>query len=817
MAFKDCLEAIRKAGGKDLSDDEIEALLIDVADRRNAIVRTNPLTGDSEAFAKAAKDLADEERMAAIIEKRNRAINVVRKKERVAFYDANKGKESFAISTLNVGSERTGLGFGKSVDAQRLGLESQLLGPMVGELRKAGLLDVIKSGDEAFDRDVAREMWRLSGGEGEPTGNKFANHTAEILTKYQEIARQMQNDAGAWIRKMPGYIVRQSHDMAKIYSAGFETWRNTIAPLLDLKTFDHIEPDKRDGWLRAVWTDLASGNHLKSEGASDWLGGFKGPGNLAKRASQERTLHFKDADAWFDYNQKFGSNSLLESAVHGLSKAARNTALMRTWGTNPEAAFKADLDQLILRAKARGDAKETRDLAGWRIKAEMDQLTGAGNIPENPKLATVSGTIRSLESMAKLGGVVLSSLSDIAVRASTLRHNGVGLLESYGDSLASLFRGRGRGETREIADLIGASVDGMLGSVMSRFDATDNVRGRMSKLMNVYFRMNGLTWWTDAHKTGVSLMLSHNLARNAEKGFAQLDRSLRGNLTRYGISESEWDAVRKSSVKEANGRAYITPDSIHTMEGLDKREADKIEGSLRSYFIEQTREALTEGGARERALIYGNTRPGTAWGEAARFMMQFKLFGTTFATRHIARELKRDGVDKTGLAHLIVATTVLGYISQSAKQMAQGKTPMDPTDYKTWISAMAQGGGFGIYGDFIFADYNRFGGGLAESLAGPTVGTLGDVARIISTLRDQNGTHPIRTAANQALTATLGVVPFANLFYTRIALDYLILNEVHEMLSPGYLRRMEQRIKKDHGQSFFISPSSPAGTALALR
>ena len=44
--------------------------------------------------------------------------------------------------------------------------------------------------------------------------------------------------------------------------------------------------------------------------------------------------------------------------------------------------------------------------------------------------------------------------------------------------------------------------------------------------------------------------------------------------------------------------------------------------------------------------------------------------------------------------------------------------PRDPTDHKTIIGAMFQGGAAGIYGDFLFGRVNRFGGGFTETAIG---------------------------------------------------------------------------------------------------
>ena len=45
--------------------------------------------------------------------------------------------------------------------------------------------------------------------------------------------RKNLNSAGAWIAKLPGYIVRQSHDGDRIRKAGLEAWKDFIRDRLD--------------------------------------------------------------------------------------------------------------------------------------------------------------------------------------------------------------------------------------------------------------------------------------------------------------------------------------------------------------------------------------------------------------------------------------------------------------------------------------------------------------------------------------------------------------------------------------------------------
>jgi len=86
-------------------------------------------------------------------------------------------------------------------------------------------------------------------------------------------------------------------------------------------------------------------------------------------------------------------------------------------------------------------------------------------------------------------------------------------------------------------------------------------------------------------------------------------------------------------------------------------------------------------------------------------------------------------------------------------------------------------------------------------LAGPTIGQLDNIVDIFQTIRE--GNNPFPKMAN----LIQGNTPFINLFYLRMALDYLILYNIQEWQNPGYLRRLERRMDRDFNQRFYIPPS----------
>lgn len=825
MSFADCVETIRAAAGRDLSDDELDQL----AEEIDRIVKRRQADTELDRFqdqvAQDAADLADQWTAAAQQEKRQRAINRLREQELLTQIE-RVGDPALGLEAVMVGINRPIDGGRLSVDARSKALELEYLGGMVADLERAGLMPYWTS--KAYGRQIAQELWEIGREGGRPgvSGSKQAREIAGIVHKYQSAAVDRQNRAGAWIVPRAGYIVRQTHDVAALRREGFDAWRDAILPRLDLdETFQGAE---QGAFLRGAYDGLVTGRHGRADGAVESDdSGFRMPPNLANRVSAPRVLHFKSADDWFDYNQRFGTGDLSESVHWGLRRAAQNGALMESFGPNPGAMFQRVRNQLLNRH--RGDAKTFDRIGRKALDNQFAEITGESTIPENVTAARIGAGVRAWQSMSKLGAAVISSVTDISSAAAELRYQGVGLLSAYGNQLEALVKGRRRSnaEEQQILDLINTGIEGMLGEAVARFSAQDHIPGRMAKLQTAFFRLNGLSWWTDSHKAAAGMMMARWLGQNADRALAEVPERLGTLLRQYGIDDATWDALRSVDLRQANGLNYLTPDMAREIPEeriaalLDgrpsaRRIAEKrqqIETSLRAYLVDRADFAVPTPGARERAILRQGLQPGTVEGEAIRFFMQFKAFPVTVLTKPLGRELYGSGAqtlrqalfqgkgDMLGLAHYIAATTAMGYVAMAAKDMLKGRSPRDPEAPATWGAAFVQGGGAGIFGDFLFGNYNRFGGSLPETLAGPTVSGVGDFARAFAQFRSGDD------GSATLMRAVVSNTPFANLFYTRIALDYLVLYQISEMLNPGYLRRMERRVQEDNAQTFMLRPS----------
>lgn len=805
MASEDCIGAIREAAGFDLTDDQIEQILSEIDRRAKAKKADGDLNTLEDRILEAADDMAKDIEEAALIEKRNHLINIKKEAELRTFarkVDAETGRPDLALRAKNVGVKTPFQGARESVDARGKAMLDGYMGGLIADLRKENLLDVFNSRD--FDRPIARELWAIS--TGEKVRDKTARRIAEVIDKYRKASMARENRAGAWRKRIKGFVTRQNHDMHKMRRAGYEAWRDAILPRLHERTFDGVDDPEK--FLKGAYDGLVTGMHLKANGAdeSDLQFAFKGPANLAKKVSQHRVLHFKSADDWMDYNDLFGTRSLKESIIQDFDRSSRNTALMEAYGTNPRAMFEKVRSELL--EQNRSDLKKFNALKGQKISAEFDEIEGLTKMPVNVTWAQWAAIVRAIQSMSKLGFATISSINDLSFKASELRYQGNGFLSSWSKSFSTMIDGIAPGERRYVAELLGIGLDGQIGDMAARFSATDSLPGKMSKLQRKYFKLNLLTPWTDGNKRGIGLMMARDLAENAKKDFGRLDSHTQRLLGMYGIDDAKWSILRQA-VREHDGAKFMMPDAVRDLPdeifGVKGRNLakmkDDLESALRSYIVDRTDFAIPTPGASERAVMLLGTRPGTPLGEVMRFIMQFKAFPITVISKPIGTLIHGGKADVPGMIQLMVSSTILGYLSTAAKDVAKGRQPRDPLRPDTISAAFLQGGGAGIYGDFLFGEFNRFGRSALSTAAGPTLGSVDDLFEIWS--RFIHG----EDFEAQGLKFAQSNTPFINLFYTKAAFDYLLMYQIQESMNPGYLQRMERRVERDQGQQFLFPPS----------
>lgn len=549
--------------------------------------------------------------------------------------------------------------------------------------------------------------------------------------------------------------------------------------------------------------------------------------NLARKASAHRELHFKSADDWLAYNERFGMFSPTESVMRAYDTAARQTALLREFGTQPRKAFEADLAYLKARHAA-GDQRTDLDKWEGALRTRFDYLDGTANRPVNRTAARITSGWMAIERIAKLGLTPFSMLADLSTKASELRYQGVPFFERWSSMLSGYFKGADGTEKREVADLLLAGINGRIGDIASRFDVPDSPHGAIARAENIFFKITGITPMTENQRADSEVIMARHLGMRRGKEWASIGEAETRILRSFGIDEGEWGLLHKAEWTNVGEHTYLTPDIARklsdedvaaylkarrgpasmsvTPAAIDKARED-IALKLASYFADRGEYAVLEVGMRERAILFQGTQPGTTLGTALRLMMQFKQFPTAMIVKTWGREIY-GGQDRlgqvAGLAELIISSTLLGIVANALNQTVKGQDPFsrwqnEPAE--TILAGFIKGGMGSIYGDFLLGEWSRHGMSASGSLLGPTFGQVDSLAEIYS--KAVRGEF----AAASAVRTVRDHIPFGNMIYTKAALDYLILYRIQEALNPGYLKRYEKTMKEKQGTEFWLRPS----------
>ena len=832
-----CVDVIKSAIGDQITEEQAQTLIDGILKKTESDDLAD-LVKIEDKIKKIGDDLVKDNKVTAALQKRNALLQVATRRRRERFISrfGTMGKGIDAFINGLAGRKRL------SVSAQAVSLQQKYLGGLLEGLEKADLIGDFRS--DRISKEIFTELWHINDPGDSVTGNSKAYKIAQIIKSVHNDMIPRENRAGAFIKMVDNYVMRQTHDRVAIRKAGgmgfgkgsaaasFKAWSEFILPLLDHdKTF--INVDDKLAWLKNVHEGILSGVHGVSR--SKLMGEFSGTGAMAKKASAKRLLHFKDADSAFRYNEVFGSRSLSDGIIGDIRKAAHNTAVMENFGPNPRNEFDSWMRQLKERARSMpDDHAQLKSLeSGW-LRSSFDGLMGDLDRPHDPTLHNITKGLLAHSTLSKLGSVLISAIPDKAFFHMAGTYQGWSQLDAF---LANfdVFAPKSSDDRLRLL-MMDATVDAYLGEIASRFTANDNTSGRMFRLQQSMFKINGMSWWDKVHKGTFAKHTSAWLGVNASKAFDSLPMDLKNVLGQFDIDGKQWDAIRSTVFTADNGHKYITPDQLRNIpdetiaqfltDGGDtvsptniQRYRDRLDAQVRAYFSEQIADAVVTPGNRERVMATLGTQAGTAKGSAARLLMHFKSFPISVWERVVKRELFGHGDMNLKhwflkpnranfrMAQLIALTTMGGYVSMAIKDALKGRTPRrlmndDGTfNWKVALAAMKRGGGLGIYSDFLFTEYDRSYNNALSVAAGPI---LGQVPEIAATVTDTvKGKNTVRSAEKLALNNT----PYINLFYIRPVLDYSILWHLQEALNPGAMRNMERAVEEKNNQGFFVRPS----------
>ncbi len=677
---------------------------------------------------------------------------------------------------------------------------------LLGRVRKPALLE-----------NLVREAF------GENTADDAARELARSWGAAAEWLRTKFNAAGGAIGKRDDWGLPQAHDGLKVRKAGFAEWRDFIAPLLDTaKMIDEqtglpFSPQGLETALRNVH------DSIRTEGWATRQPGGQGGGKLANRRADARFLVFRNADSWLQYNARFGAADPFSAMMGYVDGMARDIASLEILGPSPTATLKwlGDLVQKEAADKGEQGVIDRAAVAKYQMETMWGVFTGELNRPVNATIARGFSAFRALQSAAKLGGAAITAVTDLGFQNVTARFNGL----KFGNIFLGYLR---QLNPADHSDAHIALRSGLIGEEYSQraisvFRYTDEVNTPevARRLNDAVLRLSGLSAWTQAGRWAFGMEFMGALGDAAGKRFGELDAGLRDALERYGIGEDGWEIIRGTQRYQHRGAEFLRPDELAQRTDIPASLADTLSTRMLEMIQSESRFAVPDASLRTKAAITANARPGTLIGEAARTLFQFKAFPATILHTHLMRGLTAQGaMGRTAyMAHLVIGTTLMGALALELKNIASGKDPRRIDSLPFWAASFMQGGGAGIFGDFLFSDQNRFGGTLLNTIAGPGLGTASDFVKLTvgqgqTALSNALGNPHQDTTFGRDLVRFIGAnTPGSSLWYTRLAFQRIMLDEMQSLVDPDareHFHRMEAKTRKDFGQSYWWAPGEAA-------
>ena len=456
-----------------------------------------------------------------------------------------------------------------------------------------------------------------------------------------------------------------------------------------------------------------------------------------------------------------------------------------------------------------GYARKKLDVA----RRMFELIDGTANSPADMKLANGLGAVRNFITATSLGSATLSAVTDLGFQAMARRFNGLPVASQF----LQIGRQFSTASTRE-AVRAGLIMDSALNVLhtQARYAGSISSSTVSGFLADRVLATSGLLAWTQAGKHAFGLELQGFLADHVGHEFAKLPSLVRRMLDRHGFDAAEWNTLRMAAAHSLDGSAGILrPKEVAEVGGQALAE------KYLALILRETTYAVPEVTIRARAAMTGGLKPGTAAGELIRFGAQFKSFGVTVAmmqASRIAHELAGGGIARGAMygGALLLTTGLLGGVALQLKEIAGGRTLRDgdPTGAKGqafWGQALVQGGGLGIYGDFLFADVNRFGGSLGQTVAGP----VWDRVTLLRNLSVGNAKEAFdrdgkKTNAGRELVSALKQnVPGGSLWYARLAWERIVLDQLQYLIDAdahGAFHRRRATRKREIGNDFWWKP-----------
>lgn len=794
--------------------------------------------GDQAKVRKAFQELNESRSIYFEAKRQEIFLNVKKQNQVIENIEARLGED---VTPEQVGEELANIvasnsidlreGIGRSVESRSRAMASEMSSYVLKKLDDLGAEEILNS--KKYNVDILKEMHAMTmkGYNGKPvTNNNIAFEIARVFNTVDKMKLRNYRDAGIFIRELEGRTIRQMHSREKISAQGREAWisfmeRDGVLDETRVFTAEQIaDPKAKRRRLSQMYDHIMEGKEeIGAVTATDELMAKNSFGSIRSSIGKSRSIHFKDPEMLAAYLKDFGEDDLAKVVFQDIGVASSRAAAAQVFGTNFKTTglFSGGLNEGSV-----GNIKKVlmkkygmKEKHFGKFDKNLRLLMGAMSPDSTDALVKASNTAHGIVNMAKLSmASIIAGLTDPVFTAAAMTSiNGknfyANLARTIQDSVSNF-----TGDQKQLKAFLRKQlmfVESERGEIvrLTGMHGLDGAPGFIAKGQEFFFKYTGFMRQTTASKTTAIKAFVTDLHDLSGKSFDDLPKGMQNIFLKHEIGAKEWSAISQAKDVDDFGDAIISMEAVQRLDdslfdadprraGKMKREAiRKMHGAMYEYLYQATPTPNN----RERAALMLNQDGSELSSLAMGHAMKYKSFAFTSLNSVLSSVKRASGKNSMreaiatkegGLMALqaISALTTMGYVSLVLRDMLRNREPRE-MDTNTAIEALIHGGGLGIYGDLMLRDYTgKFGGSLADQIAGPTINSVNEAFKVAQTAAKGDfasaGTKGVRFVQRH-------LTPFNNAPIIKPIMDEILVDGFIRQWDPDYVRRLKNYYRRE--------------------
>lgn len=756
MALENCIPKIKEMYSNSISENEA----IEIVQTIDAI-RSNH--ADPKLFRDAVRAYIESTGFKLTKEAKTQLLSISAEIDltRRALDPSFNGDAKQGIISVLEESTTKGKFTGLSAESAIKDAEARYLTAPIAHLRSQGLLPAFISGQ--FDKDIIKVLW--TGIKNEGPSSKIINGIADLYRHVLDTVHSETTDIGLNVGYIKNYVP-QSHDSRSIVEAGFDDWSKAIMMKVDnIKTFPEINVQsfisaidqiaagklpseiKGNAWidrLQEMFDDLSKKNSVEQHSDFSEILDRVVEGTT-KKVQKSRSIHFKNAEAFLEYNDLFGRNKTFQEMMGGyLTKMSREVGMVKVLGPTPKATLEGTLKNMY----------ETGALKGVDLDAARKDILQSFNIVSGnfykdagEKMVTKIGkNTRQLIGFSQLGMSGITQLLDLPTTMFNVWARTGDVVKATWkaplDYITSVPAAAGLSRDARTQALLAFSDS--ITDETKRFlvgNTESRVQGGLTKALDMYLTLHGMKFMNRVSTLANIKLISASIIKG---GYNEIQLK---DAARFGLSEADLKLSGKL-LDEVNG---VVQDLVFLDDSKFTNELGKAAtiSRLQQYMYSFVTSGSPKPGAFERRLFSGGFTPGTYKYEALQAIAQYKSIAMKqFRGMYLAASL-RGGISPANITKIVGASAAFG-ITGAALNLILKEYIKNGYNLDKAFEEFENNGGVGksiarsqlasVFGEMVInsrGDLIDDASELATQIMGPIPTTVGNVG--IKTIHDTWG------------------------------------------------------------------------------